>query len=48
MLKNHLFKSKSFMFLKTHFDYFNSQANNLYDVQIEQLFYKHEAIFLKN
>ena len=41
MLKNPFFKFKVIYVLKTHFDCFNSQANNLGDMEREQLFYRH-------
>ena len=45
MLKNLIFKFKFLYVLKTHFYCFNSQVNNLDDMEREQLFYKHKAIF---
>ena len=49
MLKNpFIFKFKVLYVYKTHFDYFNTPVNNLDDMEREQLFYRHDAIFWKN
>ena len=48
MLKNYILKFKVLYVLKTLLDCFNSEVNNLDDMEREQLFYRHKAIFWKN
>ena len=48
MLKNPFFKFKVLHVLKTHFDCFNSQINNLNDMERQQIFYRRKGIFWKN
>ena len=49
MFLKHLKKKVKLLYvLKTHFDCFNGQVNNLDVMEREQLFYRHKAIFWKN